>query len=236
MRVQKKRGNALVAACLAGVAAMGLLLHVLGAERPAEGPASEAAPPRTSILIELPEKTVYVLENGKPVASFPCAVGKPETPSPVGSFTISEKAHWGEGFGGYWIGLSCTWGNFGLHGTTHPESVGHAASHGCFRLDNADAAKLYDMVNEGDSVAVSGGIYGVFSNGLRAVSPGMYGADVVFVQRFLRQNGFYDGDLTGSLDAQTLLAFHRFEVSRGFPRTWSITPWHFEQMGVHLLE
>ena len=43
---------------------------------------------------------------------------------------------------------------YGIHGTDHPESIGHAASHGCVRLRNEDIEKLYDMVPVGTVVYI----------------------------------------------------------------------------------
>jgi lipoprotein-anchoring transpeptidase ErfK/SrfK len=43
---------------------------------------------------------------------------------------------------------------FRIHGTNQPETIGHAVSSGCFRLDNADVIDLYDRVQIGAKVVV----------------------------------------------------------------------------------
>ena len=43
---------------------------------------------------------------------------------------------------------------YGIHGTDHPESIGHNASHGCVRLRNEDIEKLFDMVAVGTPVYI----------------------------------------------------------------------------------
>jgi lipoprotein-anchoring transpeptidase ErfK/SrfK len=43
---------------------------------------------------------------------------------------------------------------FRIHGTNQPETIGHAVSSGCFRLDNADVIDLYDRVKVGAKVLV----------------------------------------------------------------------------------
>jgi len=43
---------------------------------------------------------------------------------------------------------------YALHGTNQPASIGHAVSHGCVRLRNADIEKLYDMVTVGTPVYI----------------------------------------------------------------------------------
>jgi lipoprotein-anchoring transpeptidase ErfK/SrfK len=43
---------------------------------------------------------------------------------------------------------------FRIHGTNQPETIGHAVSSGCFRLDNADVIDLYDRVQVGAKVLI----------------------------------------------------------------------------------
>ena len=43
---------------------------------------------------------------------------------------------------------------FRIHGTNQPETIGHAVSSGCFRLDNADVIDLYGRVQVGAKVLV----------------------------------------------------------------------------------
>ena len=43
---------------------------------------------------------------------------------------------------------------FRIHGTNEPDTIGHAVSSGCIRLDNADVIDLYDRVQVGAKVVV----------------------------------------------------------------------------------
>ena len=43
---------------------------------------------------------------------------------------------------------------FRIYGTNQPETIGHAVSSGCFRLDNAEVIDLYDRVQVGAKVLV----------------------------------------------------------------------------------
>jgi len=43
---------------------------------------------------------------------------------------------------------------YGIHGTDEPNSIGHAASHGCVRLRNEDIAYLYSIVPVGTPVYI----------------------------------------------------------------------------------
>jgi lipoprotein-anchoring transpeptidase ErfK/SrfK len=46
------------------------------------------------------------------------------------------------------------WGEYRIHGTNAPHSVGSAASSGCFRMHNVDAIDLFDRVHIGAPVIV----------------------------------------------------------------------------------
>jgi lipoprotein-anchoring transpeptidase ErfK/SrfK len=46
------------------------------------------------------------------------------------------------------------WGEYRIHGTNAPGSIGSAASSGCFRMHNADAIDLFDRVHIGAPVIV----------------------------------------------------------------------------------
>jgi lipoprotein-anchoring transpeptidase ErfK/SrfK len=45
-------------------------------------------------------------------------------------------------------------GEYAIHGTNMPRSVGTAASYGCFRMHNRDVADLYERVGMGTPVVV----------------------------------------------------------------------------------
>ena len=45
-------------------------------------------------------------------------------------------------------------GNYAIHGTNNPSSVGHFVSHGCIRMHNADIVDLYRRAHLGTDVYV----------------------------------------------------------------------------------
>src|ERR1700680_1221179 len=47
------------------------------------------------------------------------------------------------------------WSEYRIHGTNAPYSIGSSASSGCFRMDNADAAHLFERAHIGAPVVVS---------------------------------------------------------------------------------
>jgi lipoprotein-anchoring transpeptidase ErfK/SrfK len=46
-------------------------------------------------------------------------------------------------------------GDYAIHGTNNPGSIGGFVSHGCIRMYNADITDLYDRVGVGTPVIVS---------------------------------------------------------------------------------
>jgi lipoprotein-anchoring transpeptidase ErfK/SrfK len=120
------------------------------------------------IVVSLEDRKLALIENGKVLKVYPVAVGKPSTPSPIGTFTIERRvmnptySHDGHTVlpgpnnpvGTRWMGLSVH--GYGIHGTNEPHSIGKAASHGCIRLAKSDLEELYPMVEVGDTVELIG--------------------------------------------------------------------------------
>lgn len=152
-----------------------------------------------SILIEVDRKKLYLIDTNtnKIVKEYVVATGKSDSPTPLGSFKIVEKARWGGGFGSRWMGLNVPWGKYGIHGTNQPGSIGFNASAGCIRMRNVDVEELYNMVEHNTDVIIVNGEFGPFAYGFRNLYPGDRGADVLEVQKRLQMEGYYTGTLDG---------------------------------------
>lgn len=118
---------------------------------------------------------VHALDaQGKILAHYPSTLGSDYNPSPSGEYkinSVTEKPTWhyqpkllneGSGkdamippgpnnaVGMVWMDLSKP--HFGIHGTSAPETIGYATSHGCIRLTNWDALALGRRTKAGTSV------------------------------------------------------------------------------------
>jgi lipoprotein-anchoring transpeptidase ErfK/SrfK len=125
--------------------------------------AGESVPTRR-LIVNIPARKLALVEDGKVVKIYSVAVGKKTTPSPSGRFHIASHVvnptYFHEGklvkpgpanpVGTRWMSLGFK--GYGLHGTNHPESIGHAASHGCIRMRNRDVEELFGLVRVGDEV------------------------------------------------------------------------------------
>src|SRR6266851_2776983 len=136
------------------------------ASMPAQKPVSGTDSHRRQIVISIRDRRLALMEDGKLVKAYPIAVGARVSPSPDGEFAVINHAKhptYRHGdkeilpgkdnpLGTRWIGLSLK--GYGIHGTNVPSSIGKAASHGCFRMGQADVEDLYSRVQVGDNVTV----------------------------------------------------------------------------------
>lgn len=146
------------------------------------------------IHVDVEQKRLTLFQGETAVKTYTVATGAWETPTPVGVFTITHRFS-GEmgGFGTCFLGLNVPWGNYGIHGTNKPESIGYSASHGCIRMSVADAEELYALVPNGTRVVIECGPWGELGGTLRVLKNGDRSSAVRAVQRKLRALGYYHG-------------------------------------------
>jgi lipoprotein-anchoring transpeptidase ErfK/SrfK len=119
-----------------------------------------------SLLVDLSDRTLFVLSGKEVVRRFPVSVGAEGYSTPAGNYRIGHMI-WNPG----WIPPNSAWarehhaeppGSPGnpmgrvkmffrepdlyIHGTALPSSLGRARSHGCVRMRNTDAVELARMV------------------------------------------------------------------------------------------
>jgi len=118
------------------------------------------------IVVDLSERRVTVYRSGSTVAQTSTAIGRSDTPTPTGRFYVNQRllaadptGPWGPGG----IGISAFspvltgWmqgGPIAIHGTNRPETIGHAASNGCLRIDNALLERLIHQIPNGTPVTI----------------------------------------------------------------------------------
>jgi lipoprotein-anchoring transpeptidase ErfK/SrfK len=130
------------------------------------------------IFVDTQEHLLEVFDHDQLVCVFPITPGSKTLPAPVGTWKILGATVWpwfryDEGMLNYgvrtenyynlppgpnnlvgilWMGLNKP--GIGIHGTNNPETIGRAASHGCIRLANWDAARVKDLVSVGNTVII----------------------------------------------------------------------------------
>ena len=63
------------------------------------------------ILVDVEDSKLYLFENDTVIKEYKCSGGKTTTPSPIGTWRITHKAKWGEGFGRKFYGVRCPMGS-----------------------------------------------------------------------------------------------------------------------------
>jgi L,D-transpeptidase ErfK/SrfK len=121
------------------------------------------------MVVSIQDRKLALLDaSGRVEKIYDTAIGKPSTPSPVGTFTIINRVvnptYYGPGLvvppsaanplGSRWMGLDRK--SFGIHGTNAPRSIGRAASHGCIRMRKADLEELFEQIRVGDIIEIRG--------------------------------------------------------------------------------
>ncbi|AQS57847.1 L,D-transpeptidase family protein [Desulforamulus ferrireducens] len=101
-------------------------------------------------------RQLHVYIGGELNKTYPVAVGKPATPTPAGDYRVINKViNPGGVLGTRWMGLDIPGGNYGIHGTNNPASIGNRVSLGCIRMHNSNVEELFPQVPVGTPVRIS---------------------------------------------------------------------------------
>ena len=134
----------------------------------------------TGVVVNIPQRMLFVFRDGHLAAAWPVTVGRPDWPTPQGNYKIASlttNPTWhvppairaemeDDGIptskevapgphnplGKNWIGLDH--GGIGIHGTNHPEAIYYFGSHGCIRLTPDAVGKLFHMVGRHEPVDI----------------------------------------------------------------------------------
>lgn len=118
-----------------------------------------------SLVVSTAENTLSVYRAGELVDTYPAATGTGGTPTPLGSFYLTELLEpTNAGYGPFAFGLSAFSdvltsfgggpGQIGLHGTEDAASIGTAASNGCIRLSNDVITALAQVLPLGTPISI----------------------------------------------------------------------------------
>ncbi len=130
------------------------------------------APLTDGIVINLPQRMLFVFRENRLVGAYAVAIGTPDWRTPTGDYRIrvlekdkawivppsiqDEMREQGKPvltrvepgpdnpLGRFWIGLSLP--GYGIHGTNAPSSVYRVRTHGCIRVHPGDIEALYGQL------------------------------------------------------------------------------------------
>ena len=111
-----------------------------------------------------------LLVDGAPLRLYEVSMGLPESPTPVGEYTVDEcltEPMWYPPQGGSipfghpdnplgvrWIGFKED-PKYAFHGTNSESTIGGFESHGCIRMHNADVTELFELIGPGAKVTIN---------------------------------------------------------------------------------
>src|SRR5690242_17395389 len=122
---------------------------------------------RTWVQADLSRRRVMLMQGSRVVRSFAAAIGAPDSPTPIGRFSVTDPISTGDPsgpFGWYAFGLSGHQPNLppgwtggdqlAIHGTNDPASIGKRASAGCLRVSAAALWVLKRALRPGTPVVI----------------------------------------------------------------------------------
>lgn len=179
-----------------------------------------AVPEKVSVVIDMDRLTLTIFDGTEPVRQYPVAMGKYETPTPVGNWEIVSKSmNPPDAMGTRWLGLNIPYGNYGIHGTNAPGSIGSFASHGCIRMFNADVEEIFPSVTVGTAVTIVGTPFGAPGTPPSVLRYGSRGPDVLEVQRSLKRLGYLKWNPDGFWGEGTEKAVQQLRQEHGLKGT-----------------
>ena len=121
------------------------------------------------ILINSASRLMLFYDGDTKLAVYHLGLGKVSTPTPTGYYKIKSKEikpPWidpddpefevpsgpDNPLGYRWMEIQ---GNYGIHGTNRPESIGGYVSNGCIRMNERDVEELFDAVEVGTPVEIT---------------------------------------------------------------------------------
>ncbi len=193
--------------------------------------AEETPKPEKRVAINAASRTMAFYENGVKVAEYPLGLGKTYTPTPVGYFKILTKEinpPWidpsdpeyivssgpDNPLGYRWMQI---YGNYGIHGTNRPDSIGGYVSNGCVRMREADVEEFFDAVEVGTPVDITYNrvvvekiedgsvVYSIYPDGY-----GWQSIDAAYVNRWLEPYGVAPFESDSQID-------EKIQASDGLP-------------------
>src|SRR3954469_17951814 len=128
-------------------------------------PASSAAlrPMRDRIVVHRGARTIELLRDGRALLHAGVAVGAPGWETPLGEFYVTVRFVPNDPFLGVFAFETSAYskltewpggGLVGIHGTSAPQLIGQAVSHGCVRVTNETARRLQRYVAVGTPISI----------------------------------------------------------------------------------
>jgi lipoprotein-anchoring transpeptidase ErfK/SrfK len=117
-------------------------------------PLSSAWAAKVEAKIDLSAQRMYVYVNGKRAYTWRVSTGKSGYRTPTGTFRPKrmKRVHYSNRYNNAYMPNSIFFlGGYAIHGTTATGRLGRPVSHGCVRLSQGNAKRLYNLVSANKS-------------------------------------------------------------------------------------
>jgi lipoprotein-anchoring transpeptidase ErfK/SrfK len=120
-------------------------------------------PARSRLVVHRGLRVIDIYDRGTRVAQAPVAIGSPGRETPLGQFYVTARFVPDDPFLGIFAVETSAYskmtewpggGLVGIHGTSAPQLLGQAVSHGCVRVSNATAALLRRYAPLGTPISI----------------------------------------------------------------------------------
>jgi hypothetical protein len=117
----------------------------------------------TEIVVHRGQRKIDILQDGAVVAEAPVAIGSPGRETPLGKYYVTARFIPDDSFLGVFAVETSAYskmtewpggGLVGIHGTSAPQLLGQAVSHGCVRVSNATAVLLRRYAPLGTPISI----------------------------------------------------------------------------------
>lgn len=118
-----------------------------------------------SLIVDKSRNSLTLKSNEEVMKVYTISTGDPENSTPDGRFTIETKLvdpAW-KGIppgdprnilGSRWLGFAEPFKDYGVHGTTDPETIGKSITKGCVRMLDDDVKEIFTIVPIGTEVII----------------------------------------------------------------------------------
>jgi lipoprotein-anchoring transpeptidase ErfK/SrfK len=117
----------------------------------------------TKLIVHRGQRKIDIVHDGSVVAEAPVAIGSPGRETPLGNYYVTARFVPDDAFLGIFAVETSAYskmtewpggGLVGIHGTSAPQLLGQAVSHGCVRVSNTTAALLRRWAPLGTPISI----------------------------------------------------------------------------------
>ncbi|MFZ5353868.1 MAG: L,D-transpeptidase family protein [Bacillota bacterium] len=181
-----------------------------------------------TMYLDVPAAKLYLFMADEMIKDYPVAAEIQDNAPSAGVWRVISKSTYALS-GSKSMSLNVPWGSFCIIGS-RKDSVNPFGSFVKMRI--SDINELFPKIRYGTRVEIYNGPLGPFGSRLRTIKPGDKGADVMEVQKLLRQRGYFSGSCDGVYDLAMEAAVESFQKDSGIKQDKIIGSRMYQLLGI----